>query len=113
VQISQKLSSIHENLNEEADTSSEYVTAIYPFAAPESGDLPFEAGATILVLSKEDDWWRGRVNGVEGIFPSAYVQSIDDEQPASVPAQPQVRGVRAYLPSRPFSAIDRGFDTHL
>ena len=47
----QKLSSIHENLDGEADTStsSEYVTAIYPFAAPESGDLPFEAGATILV----------------------------------------------------------------
>lgn len=82
----QKLPSIHEEMNEapaaqpivcyyeehdkktrnvQAEDTSQhtYHMAIYPFAAAEEGDLAFEMNDIITVISKEDDWWRGRIDG--------------------------------------------------
>lgn len=54
-----------------------FVTALYDFAAQAAGDLSFSAGDRIELLKRtdsEEDWWTGRLNGVEGIFPGNYVQ---------------------------------------
>src|SRR5262249_49969813 len=53
-----------------------YAEAIYD-SPPENqpGDLVFHYGDTIEVLWKDDaaEWWRGRLNGVIGVFPKSYV----------------------------------------
>lgn len=33
------------------------------------------------VISKDDVWWTGMLNGVKGVFPSNYVQLRDDHRP--------------------------------
>lgn len=51
--------------------------ALYSFEGEESGDLPFRKGDVITIVKKsesQDDWWTGRVNGKEGIFPANYVE---------------------------------------
>jgi len=55
----------------------EYVTALYDFDAQADGDLSFKTGERIEIVQKTDsqeDWWTGRVNGQEGVFPGNYVQ---------------------------------------
>ncbi|KAJ3541277.1 hypothetical protein NMY22_g3948 [Coprinellus aureogranulatus] len=49
-----------------------YVTAIYDFDAQAEGDLSFREGDRIELVKKTDsqeDWWTGRLNGREGVFP--------------------------------------------
>lgn len=51
---------------------AEHVTALYDFDAQAEGDLSFSAGDEIEVISRTDndnEWWQGRLNGVEGQFP--------------------------------------------
>uniref|UniRef100_A0A8C5MSU3 SH3 domain-containing YSC84-like protein 1 n=1 Tax=Leptobrachium leishanense TaxID=445787 RepID=A0A8C5MSU3_9ANUR len=51
-------------------------TAIYPFEGLQPGDLPFQAGDKITVITKTDsqyDWWEGKIRGNIGIFPANYV----------------------------------------
>ncbi|NP_001086532.1 SH3 domain-containing YSC84-like protein 1 [Xenopus laevis] len=51
-------------------------TALYPFEGQHSGDLPFQAGDKITVLTKTNsqyDWWEGKLKGNIGIFPANYV----------------------------------------
>lgn len=60
-------------------TSSPKAVALYSFAGEESGDLPFRKGDVVTILKKSDsqnDWWTGRVNGREGIFPANYVELV-------------------------------------
>ncbi|CAK7272837.1 protein that induces appearance of [PIN+] prion when overproduced [Sporothrix epigloea] len=54
-----------------------YAAAKYAYDAPNEGDLAFEKGDTLGVLSKvNDDWWLGRNvrSGKVGIFPRQYVK---------------------------------------
>ncbi|GAA5835477.1 hypothetical protein JCM11251_005246 [Rhodosporidiobolus azoricus] len=49
--------------------------ALYDFEAGQGEDLPFREGDRIEVLEVvSDDWYKGALNGREGIFPAAYVQ---------------------------------------
>ncbi|KAJ3758579.1 BAR-domain-containing protein [Lentinula raphanica] len=55
----------------------QYVVALYDFAAQAEGDLSFNAGDRIEIVEKTasaEDWWTGRLNGVQGVFPGNYVQ---------------------------------------
>ncbi|XP_033032601.1 SH3 domain-containing YSC84-like protein 1 isoform X7 [Macaca thibetana thibetana] len=52
------------------------VTALYSFEGQQPGDLNFQAGDRITVISKTDshfDWWEGKLRGQTGIFPANYV----------------------------------------
>ncbi|XP_058282362.1 SH3 domain-containing YSC84-like protein 1 isoform X2 [Hylobates moloch] len=67
------LPSYHEtgNLNQPIE-----VTALYAFEGQQPGDLNFQAGDRITVISKTDshfDWWEGKLRGQTGIFPANYV----------------------------------------
>ena len=45
--------------------------------AQADGDLSFKTGDRIEIVKKtesQEDWWTGRLNGVEGVFPGNYVQ---------------------------------------
>ncbi|KAM7334780.1 hypothetical protein ACRRTK_005257 [Alexandromys fortis] len=52
------------------------VTALYSFEGQQPGDLNFQVGDRITVISKTDshfDWWEGKLRGQTGIFPANYV----------------------------------------
>ncbi|CCD23493.1 Lsb3p NDAI_0B04580 [Naumovozyma dairenensis CBS 421] len=60
-------------------SSAPKAVALYSFAGEETDDLPFRKGDVITILKKsesQNDWWTGRVNGREGIFPANYVELV-------------------------------------
>ncbi|KAJ7071357.1 hypothetical protein C8F01DRAFT_429865 [Mycena amicta] len=55
----------------------QYVVAVYDYSAQADGDLSFNAGDRIEVVERgasAEDWWTGRLNGAQGVFPGNYVQ---------------------------------------
>lgn len=59
------------------EAAVEYVTALYDFDAQADGDLSFKTGDRIEIVTKtesQEDWWTGRLNGDQGVFPGNYVQ---------------------------------------
>ncbi|XP_068091780.1 abl interactor 1 isoform X10 [Hyperolius riggenbachi] len=55
----------------------EKVVAIYDYAKDKEDELSFMEGAIIYVIKKNDDgWYEGVANGVTGLFPGNYVESI-------------------------------------
>ncbi|XP_041433598.1 abl-interactor 2 S homeolog isoform X2 [Xenopus laevis] len=58
-------------------TYLEKVVAIYDYAKDKEDELSFQEGAIIYVIKKNDDgWYEGVMNGVTGLFPGNYVESI-------------------------------------
>ncbi|XP_048861414.1 intersectin-2-like [Brienomyrus brachyistius] len=57
---------------------SEYV-ALYTYESPESGDLTFNEGDTVVVTEREGDWWKGYIGDRSGVFPSNYVTPKESE----------------------------------
>ncbi|VDC06858.1 unnamed protein product [Peniophora sp. CBMAI 1063] len=52
----------------------------------EPNDLSFRAGDVIEIVDETNaDWWTGRYNGREGLFPSNYVEKIPSSSPPSYP----------------------------
>ncbi|XP_027129786.1 abl interactor 1a isoform X8 [Larimichthys crocea] len=55
----------------------EKVVAIYDYSKDKDDELSFMEGAIIYVIKKNDDgWFEGVSNGVTGLFPGNYVESI-------------------------------------
>ncbi|XP_073489450.1 abl interactor 2 isoform X30 [Lithobates pipiens] len=55
----------------------EKVVAIYDYSKDKEDELSFQEGAIIYVIKKNDDgWYEGVMNGVTGLFPGNYVESI-------------------------------------
>uniref|UniRef100_A0A3B4ZFI7 Osteoclast-stimulating factor 1 n=1 Tax=Stegastes partitus TaxID=144197 RepID=A0A3B4ZFI7_9TELE len=53
------------------------VRALYDFQAEETDELEFSAGDIIEVLESSDQhWWKGRLRGKTGVFPSSYTKPI-------------------------------------
>ena len=51
------------------------MVALYDFSGQTREDLSFKQGDRILVTKHLDvEWWTGRLNGREGIFPRAFVK---------------------------------------
>ncbi|KAK9482375.1 hypothetical protein V1527DRAFT_492792 [Lipomyces starkeyi] len=53
--------------------------ALYTFEGEQDGDLGFRKGDMITIVKKsdsKDDWWTGRRDGREGIFPANYVELV-------------------------------------
>ncbi|CDK29790.1 unnamed protein product [Kuraishia capsulata CBS 1993] len=53
--------------------------ALFSFEGEQAGDLPFKKGDVITIVQKSnstDDWWTGKSNGKEGIFPANYVELV-------------------------------------
>ncbi|KAG7523882.1 abl interactor 1-like isoform X4 [Solea senegalensis] len=55
----------------------EKVVAIYDYSKDKEDELSFMEGAIIYIIKKNDDgWYEGVCNGVTGLFPGNYVESI-------------------------------------
>ncbi|KAK9540914.1 hypothetical protein VZT92_003332 [Zoarces viviparus] len=53
------------------------VRALYSFAAEEKDELAFNAGDVLEVVERCDQaWWRGRLRGRTGLFPSNYTKPV-------------------------------------
>ncbi|KAJ8406655.1 hypothetical protein AAFF_G00295710 [Aldrovandia affinis] len=53
------------------------VRALYDFIAEEADELAFSAGDVIEVLDRSDSsWWKGRLCGKTGLFPSNYITPL-------------------------------------
>jgi len=60
----------------------------------EPNDLSFRAGDIIEIAAEtNEDWWTGRFNGKQGLFPSNYVEKISSSlSPPSYPPPNEARG---------------------
>lgn len=56
--------------------SVEWCEALHDFTAETKDDLSFKKGDYIQILEQVDsEWYRGRLNEKEGIFPAVFVQT--------------------------------------
>lgn len=78
----QKDVSAEEGGNEEdEEEGGVYVVALYEFRAMEVGELDFDRGDRIRVVSTlEDGWLEGELRGRRGIFPHRFVKDEGDAQ---------------------------------
>ncbi|KAI9360872.1 hypothetical protein DFJ73DRAFT_815267 [Zopfochytrium polystomum] len=59
-----------------AASSQDRVVALYDFNGERDGDLSFSRGDVITVVKRNaNEWWVGRLNGREGVFPANYVEA--------------------------------------
>ncbi|XP_068184395.1 intersectin-1 [Antennarius striatus] len=60
------------------------VIGMYDYVAQNDDELAFLKGQVITVINKDDcDWWKGELNGREGLFPSNYVKLTTDTDPST------------------------------
>ncbi|KAF7330340.1 Protein csh3 [Mycena venus] len=82
--------------------------ALWPYneTGQDADDLSFSAGDIIEVVKEENaDWWMGRFNGKQALFPSAYVEKIAAPT-APAPAAPARRN-RSWQPIRDVMHLPR------
>jgi len=91
--------------------------ALWPYNEDgrDADDLSFSAGDIIEVVKEENaDWWMGRYNGKQALFPSAYVEKIaTPTSPAPAPRSvpPLSNANSGSKPAyRPFMAAHQGRD---
>ncbi|CAO3699698.1 hypothetical protein G6F70_005624 [Rhizopus microsporus] len=61
------------------DRQMPQVRALFNFKGEQEGDLAFQKGDIITIIKRsntQNDWWTGRLNGKEGIFPANFVEDI-------------------------------------
>jgi hypothetical protein len=67
----------------------EWARSKWTFSGEDDSELYFESGALIRVLEKpHSDWWRGELDGKEGLFPAAYVESEEPDEKLGNSAMP-------------------------
>ncbi|KAK9470791.1 uncharacterized protein V1510DRAFT_422172 [Dipodascopsis tothii] len=62
-----------------AAAAGSQAVALFTFDGEQDGDLGFRKGDIIQIVKKtnsQNDWWTGRKNGKEGIFPANYVDLL-------------------------------------
>merc|ERR1712223_875232 len=59
--------------------------ALFDYVSDEPGDLSFQAGETIIIVKKEEDWCTGKIGDRMCVFPFNYVE-VTSEASASSPA---------------------------
>eukprot|EP01095_Lingulamoeba_sp_RSL-Kostka_P006267 TRINITY_DN195_c0_g1_i1.p1 TRINITY_DN195_c0_g1~~TRINITY_DN195_c0_g1_i1.p1 ORF type:complete len:1110 (+),score=492.52 TRINITY_DN195_c0_g1_i1:3702-7031(+) len=50
--------------------------ALYPYEPHEPDELQLSEGDIIVIVEQQGDWWQGKLNGREGLFPANYVELI-------------------------------------
>nr|XP_020636978.1 SH3 domain-containing protein 19 isoform X1 [Pogona vitticeps] len=76
----------------------EWCEALHDFTAEAQEDLSFKKGDRILILEHVDsEWYRGRLNGKEGIFPTVFVRLCSGgTQPAQTPGEKKGKAKALY-----------------
>ena len=51
---------------------------MYSYAGQHEDELAFNVGDIITLISKEEEaWWKGELDGNQGVFPSNYVEELN------------------------------------
>ncbi|KAI9354922.1 hypothetical protein BD770DRAFT_411935 [Pilaira anomala] len=67
------------NSRNEEDTTELKARALFNFTGEQEGDLIFHKGDIISIIRKtntQNDWWTGRLNHRQGIFPANFVEML-------------------------------------
>lgn len=57
---------------------------VFEYDAENDDELSLKVGDIVAILAQEDEgWWEGEVGGKHGIFPSNFVEMIEDEAGAA------------------------------
>ncbi|XP_037621613.1 SH3 domain-containing protein 19 isoform X2 [Sebastes umbrosus] len=76
--------------------SAVWVVALYDYAGTSDSDLSFQQGDRIQISQQIDaEWSSGRLNGKEGMFPSAFVESSTGQQSSNKQQSGAAGGGRA------------------
>ncbi|KAG5855157.1 hypothetical protein ANANG_G00046000 [Anguilla anguilla] len=86
---------------EEEDEEGVYGVALYDFRAMEAGELDFDVGDRIRVVSTlEDGWLEGRLRGRSGVFPHRFVRlepaprpDAEREEPPNFDSAPSIENI--------------------
>ncbi|XP_075057446.1 CD2-associated protein isoform X2 [Mixophyes fleayi] len=103
--------------------AKEMCKALYPYEGVNDDELSFKEGDLIHVVSKDTGdpgWWRGELNGKEGVFPDNFAAIICDfekEKPKKPPPptkspvpKPELRiGERRFTPTKPEEKEEKPF----
>lgn len=77
---------VSSSLSQNNRHSVEWCEALHDFTAETKDDLSFRKGDYIQILEQVDlEWYRGRLNGKEGIFPAVFVQTCSARVELSQP----------------------------
>lgn len=87
-----------------AEPQKTYVIALYDFEAQADGDLSFRAGEKIEIVERTqntEDWWTGKLNGQQGVFPGMftclqYCCKVADVSKATMSKMPDPLGRMVY-----------------
>lgn len=53
----------------------------FSYTAENSDELSLPMGSTVEILGEDEEgWWRGKLDGKEGVFPSNFVQLIEETE---------------------------------
>merc|ERR1719242_245509 len=68
--------------------------ALYDYEAEVHGDLTLRAGDIIYITDREeeDGWWTGQIGNRSGLFPSTYVEVIEERAVPSIHRNEPVEG---------------------
>ncbi|XP_032915735.1 SH3 domain-containing protein 19 isoform X2 [Catharus ustulatus] len=79
---------VSSSLSQNNRCSVEWCEALHDFTAETKDDLSFKKGDYIQILEQVDlEWYRGRLNGKEGIFPAVFVQTCSARVELSQPGR--------------------------
>ncbi|XP_060163966.1 CD2-associated protein isoform X2 [Globicephala melas] len=97
--------------------AKEYCRTLFAYAGTNEDELTFKEGEIIQLISKETGeagWWKGELNGKEGVFPDNFAVQINEldkdfpkpkkpPPPAKGPApKPELTGAeKKYFPTKP------------
>ena len=88
----------------------------FSYAADNIDELSLEPGQVVEVIAEEEEgWWRGKLGGKEGVFPSNFVEIIEE---AAEPAKPAVTNQapppqQSAPPNRPPSPVESKWCSHI
>jgi hypothetical protein len=85
VEESKETNGLKTNDNFAPDTNGWIVaSALYDYRARSARELALQKGCKILLKERlSDDWWKGRVNGLEGLVPHIYINLSKDKSPTT------------------------------
>ena len=61
---------------------------VYAYEATDPSDLSFDVGERIVVLKHDGEWWTGQIGERTGVFPSNYVQKINNSEEIAIATAP-------------------------
>lgn len=72
----------------------EYCKATFHYEATNQDELDLKEGEVILILSKdtgEPGWWRGEVNGKQGVFPDNFVSLLPESDKETLTSKGSIK----------------------